>query len=120
MEDIGNIIYYVVIFVIALISWLSSPKKKKQQQTSIPSPFPTHEMQTTPPPVPNRKRKAAPPPVPKAQLYTSAQSSLSSKYINDTFTEPEEEPTLIEELDLTNMESFRKAVIYTEILNRKY
>jgi len=122
MEDIGNIIYYIVIFVIAIVSWLSSStKKKSQQQTNIPSPFPEHEILATPPPVPKVRRKSTPPPPPdRLHTKTNIYSDLSSKYKEISPIQLEEEPSLIEELDLTDTESFRKAVIYTEILNRKY
>lgn len=122
MEDIGNIIYYIVIFVIALISWLSnSTKKKAQQQTNTPSPFPTQEMSPMPSSPPVKRQKTAPPPPPKhIKRQEKLQSTLSSKYTIDTPVMLEQEASLADELDLTDPESFRKAVIYTEILNRKY
>jgi len=122
MEDIGNILYYIVIFVIALVSWLSSStKKKSQQQTNSPSPFPTQEMSPKPSPPPVKRQKTVPPPAPnRTRQQEKLHSTLSSKYIIDTPIMLEEEISLVDELDLTNQESFRKAVIYTEILKRKY
>lgn len=121
MEDIGNLVYYILIFAVAIISWISSLTKKKQQhQTTIPSPFPTQEMPTVPPAVP-RKKKQAPPPVPKkTRQQSNTNSFLSSKYKESTPVLLEEEgASIADDLDLNNAETFRKAIIYSEILNRK-
>ncbi|MDR2917763.1 MAG: hypothetical protein LBV72_00145 [Tannerella sp.] len=122
MEDnIGNLIYYILIFAVALISWISGLTKKKQQkQTTIPAPFPTQEI-TDVPPAPPKKRKQGPPPVPKRMRQESYKDSfLSSKNKDATTILQEEEGThLMDDLELNNPESFRKAIIYSEILNRK-
>lgn len=121
MEDIGDLIYYILIFVVALISWVSSlTKKKKQHQTTIPSPFPTQEMPVMPPPPP-KKKKQAPPPVPKRLRQQSYKDSFVSSKQKETTTifQEEERVSLADDLELNNAESFRKAIIYSEILNRK-
>ena len=121
MEDIGDLIYYILIFVVAIISWISSlTKKKKQHQTTIPSPFPTQEMPVVPP-APPRKKKQGPPPVPKRvrqQSYSDAFLSSKDKGTT-TILQGEEHISPMDDLELNNAESFRKAIIYSEILNRK-
>lgn len=121
MEDIGNLLYYIVIFVIALVSWLSGAGKKKPHQTGKTSPFPipVPEMQSTPPPMPKRTKKT-PPPIPRnIRQESPGYSSLYTKN-NDTPVMLEDDgPSVADELELTDMESFRKAIIYAEIFNRK-
>ena len=121
MEDIGNLLYYIVIFVIAIVSWISSSGKKKQQQTSIPSPFPTQqETFTMPAPVSEKKRKTPPPAPRNTRQMPFAQSTLSSKYTDNTPIQVEDNSNpIIDDLDLDNAESFRRAIIYAEIFNRK-
>lgn len=121
MEDIGNLIYYIVIFVVAIVSWVrSSTKKKQQHQTALPSPFPTQDMPVIPPPAP-RKKKVVPPPVPKHTRPESYPGSfMSSKYKDSPILMQEEEGvSLRDELELNRADDFRKAILYSEILNRK-
>ena len=118
MEDIGNLLYYIVIFVIAIVSWISNSNKKKQQQDSIPSPFPTQQNTSAGPPSVPRGKKKAPPPIPRNTLFS--QSSLSSKYTDDTpILIEDSSDSIADDLNLNDADSLRKAIIYAEIFNRK-
>lgn len=120
MEDIGNLLYYIVIFVIAIVSWISSSGKKKQQPTNIPSPFPAQTDTLTIPPPESERRKKMPPPVPRnIRQMPSTPSISSSKYTDTPVLLEESSNPIVDDLDLNNAESFRKAIIYAEIFNRK-
>jgi len=130
MDELGNWVYIILMVVFAISSlYRSINKKKEEQSTQMPVPelpdfqdFP--EQPYTMPPVPMKKsRKSHPPaPTPKNQPYSSlfASSTVSeSLHVEKSFM-PEQESALADELDLTDAEAFRKAIIYSEILNRKY
>jgi len=124
MDELGNWVYIILMVVVGISSlWSSINKKKGQQQTSIPAPDPP-EPSFPVPPVPVKKNK-------KSTLFEHAKSEqpfgsrltsqmAESSLPKETSIEPEEEFVLVDELDLKDAESFRRAIIYAEILNRKY
>jgi hypothetical protein len=127
MEDIGNIVYWVLILGAIIVSSLSSLKKKQQEPQPQPQPSQPQswEEMMMPPPAPAPKKKKKAPPVPRAQ-YQRAQSSLKaseegeSMFGNSPILAEETETVIIDNLGLTDADAFRKAIIYAEILNRKY
>ena len=124
MDEFGDWIYIVLMVVVGITSLFKSiNKKKEQQQTHIPVPKPPQQSFPTPP-VPTKQSRRMPPPVPE-HLRQSFSSLFESSTIAESLkTEialmPEQESILADELDLTDAEAFRKAIIYSEIINRKY
>jgi hypothetical protein len=126
-NHLGDWLYYIVILVVAGISMLNGMnKKKRQQQEPDSSPFPPEEILLPPPPVRMQQKKKTPPPVPERTRKSSFLSSRIPDEGERMFTpEPfvfneEKDSGWMEKLDLTDTEAFRKAIIYSEILNRKY
>ena len=123
MDEFGNWIYIIIMVIVAITSLLSSMNKKKgQQQTQMPDPeFPEEWFPTPPvPPVPKKMNRKTPPPIPVHSKNKPYHSIPMSQILNTELLEPEKETLLIDELDLSDAEAFRKAIIYSEILNRKY
>ncbi|MDR3262524.1 MAG: hypothetical protein LBT78_11940 [Tannerella sp.] len=118
----GDWLYYIVILVVAIITWVSSLNKKKQQaQTSSPQ-----EMPPVSPPEVASSRRRTPPPAPKqlrwqsrfpSQATNEGERVLTAEQLVST---DETEEVWADELDLSDTNAIRKAVIYAEILNRKY
>jgi len=124
MDEFGNWIYIILMFVVLISSVFKSfTKKKEQQQAQIPVPEEPEEVFPVPP-VPKIKTKKLPPPIPvqKKQAYSSlfASPSVAESLQTELSMMQEPENTLADELDLSDPESFRKAIIYSEIINRKY
>ena len=77
------------------------------------------------PPVSTPQERKQPPPAPKQpkrQPFStlSSASTVVTGSPSETFFKPEEEHAIADELDLSDADAFRKAVIYSEILHRKY
>jgi len=125
MEEFGDWIYIIIMVVVGISSLFSSINKKKaQQQTQMPSSEPL-DPSFPDSSVPKKKEKKQPPPVPKqikrqpfnmqSTIPTVETDSQTEKYLMQ-----EKESALVDELDLDDPDSFRKAIIYSEILHRKY
>jgi len=70
MDEIGNWIYIILMFVVLISSVFKSfTKKKEQQQAHIPVPEAPEEVFPFPP-VPKIKTKKLPPPVPVQNMRT--------------------------------------------------
>ena len=141
-ENIGDWLYILFLAIAGISSMFSSKKKKKQpkqilgqpdreivaEEESVPDKGfweVLEEMQNPKPvkqpvPTPKRKKKqqqvAAPSPFLAAEKVTDKQSPAGNRLVV---------PSTQEEIPLTDIEfdnaaELRKAVIYTEILNRKY
>jgi hypothetical protein len=128
MDNHVDWLYYIVILVVGLISFVGNLKKKKPQEQTLPPASPPSMEEILLPPVPQlqtRKRKN-PPPTPKARRtsYTSpSQGMEEGRRMLDEETiafGERKETTRAGELDLTDADVFRKAFIAAEILNRKY
>ncbi|MDR3194062.1 MAG: hypothetical protein LBT76_02055 [Tannerella sp.] len=130
-NHVGDWLYYIVILAVAAISWLNSAnKKKRREQSQTPAPsssWPEEEfLPPPPPPAPRQTKRQTPPAVPsqrraefRHRLFTPAEEggrAIASQILY------EEEPgtPLVETLELTDPDTFRKAVVYAEIMNRKY
>jgi len=124
MDEIGNWVYIILMFVVLVSSVFKSfTKKKEQQQTQFPFPdIPEEEFPV--PPAPKKKARKSPPPIPvqKNQPYSSlyASQGVAENLQTEVSMMQEPECTLADELDLSDPEAFRKAIIYSEIINRKY
>ncbi|MDR2627749.1 MAG: hypothetical protein LBC40_06920 [Dysgonamonadaceae bacterium] len=128
MDNIGDWIYYIVILVVAGISWLNNSAKKRRQEADEAAPEASQEEMHTPPPPP------PPPPVPSPRTkprvsrqatHPSATSSIASsegeRMIKTDWSAEEDaakDALRVEELELTDVEAWRKAVIYAEILKK--
>lgn len=128
MDNIGDWLYVVFIIIAAASSLLSSGRKKKQSKEILGQPGKEfHPYQPPVPPAPRPEKKTPQPvarpqtkkqPSPFLQAEKNARSYMSPPPPVTSFNEPEPEPAL--ELDFRCADDLKKAVIYSEILNRKY
>ena len=128
MDEFGDWIYIILMVVVGISSLFSSiSKKKRGQQTQMPLPEsvePT-ELSYPAPSIPKKKERKLPPPVPghlKPQSYNTRLTfpDVETALQSEIYLMQEEESTLAGELELTDPDTFRKAVIYSEVLKRKY
>ena len=125
MEEFGDWVYIILMVVVGISSLFNSINKKKgKQQTQMPSPAPS-EPSYPAPPVPAKKKRELPPPVPGHIKHQPFNTHLTYPTIEDglrtdIFLTQEEENTLANELELSDPDAFRKAVIYSTVINRKY
>ena len=130
MEELGDWVYIILMVVVGISSLYSSAKKKqKQQQMQMPTPVSDpsdqYEMPDPTPSVPNKIERKQPPTFQK-KMKRQPFNTYSTIPPVETFAQieknllQEEENTIASNLELTDADSFRKAVIYAEILNRKY
>ena len=141
MDNVGDWIY-IVFLIVAAISGLFSSKNKKKRPTQVLG-QPGHdsypeentssgkgfweilEEATTPqkpeaPTAPIHKKKKKTP-VSKPFLSTEQEIQKSKVSSSQPMNFPaEEEHSMLEDIEFNNAEELRKAVIYSEILNRKY
>ena len=141
MDNVGDWIY-IVFLIVAAISGLFSSKKKKKRPTQVLG-QPGHdtypeentssgkgfweilEEATTPqkpeaPTAPIHKKKKKTP-ASKPFLSTEQEIQKSKVSSSQPMNFPiEEEHSMLEDIEFNNAEELRKAVIYSEILNRKY
>ena len=126
MDGLDSWIYIIIMAIAAFSSLVSSiNKKKREQQTQMPAPTSSDGSYPVPPPIPKRKSKKPPTLVSEQtrnQPFTSFIDPSMAKSSLDTEMAlmPEEETVLADELDLADANALRQAVIYAEILNRKY
>lgn len=145
MDNLGDWIY-IVFLIVAAVSGLFSSKNKKKRPTQVlgqPEYDTTKEQQTPsgkgfweileeatnerpkqktvtstiPEKKKNKKDTRQPNP------FLSAEQNIHQSKVNPTppVNFPiEEEHVLLEDIEFNNAEELRKAVIYSEILNRKY
>lgn len=137
MDNLGDWIY-IVFLIVAAVSGLFSSKNKKKRPTQVlgqPEYEPAKEEHapsgkgfweileeaTTPPEKKEKKIKKKEIRQPNPFLAAEQEihkSKVSSSPITNFPTE--EEHALLEDIEFNNTEELRKAVIYSEILNRKY
>lgn len=130
MDNLGDWIY-IVFLIVAAISGLFSSKNKKKHPTQVLG-QPGHDSypeekassgkvlweileETTTP------KKPEAPIVPKPSFTTGQEISKSKVSSSQLMNFPtEEKHPKLEDIEFNNAEELRKAVIYSEILNRKY
>lgn len=149
MENLGDLIYIVVLAAIGLSSLFSAGKKKKAEgemrkkqtppdivtpQTASDRDFwdiLTEPENKRPPvivkPTPKPQKKSPKPQVAKSapvSSFLTGESEIERAIRKQTpavsALEEEERDPLVTAEDFNDPESLRKAVIYSEILNRKY
>ena len=127
MDEFGDWVYIILMVVVGISSLFSSiGKKKRQQQTQMPLPESVEPTESSypAPSAPKKKERKLLPPVPGGPIkYQSYNADLAFPTIEtqtEMFLMQEEENTLANELGLTDPDAFRKAIIYSEILKRKY
>ena len=141
MDNVGDWIY-IVFLIVAAISGLFSSKNKKKRPTQVLG-QPGHdtypeentssgkgfweilEEATTPqkpeaPTAPIHKKKKK---TPASNPFLSTEQEIQKSKVSSS--QPmnfpaEEEHSMLEDIEFNNAEELRKAVIYSEILNRKY
>lgn len=144
MENSGDWLY-IVFLAVAAVSSLFSSKKKKKRPTEILGQPDTEVItsdqstpqkgfwelledakkefnrelkpQTTEKKKQNKKQKA---PAPKPFLSAEAEIQQSSIFAASSGPTIEEEHSIMQDIEFKNTSDLRKAVIYAEILNRKY
>ncbi|MDF9829213.1 hypothetical protein [Parabacteroides sp. PF5-6] len=149
MENLGDWIYILVLGVIGLSSLLTSGKKKKVEEEAKKQAPPPPEVVTpqtasdrdfwddftdwvekttvveAKPKVQKTVSKPKPTPKPQATPFLTGESEIERKIRQQTpmggLSEEETAAApLVTAADFNEPESLRKAVIYAEILNRKY
>jgi hypothetical protein len=126
MDEYGDWVYIILMVVVGISSLIGSiNKKKRQQEMQMPVPEYSDEPSFPIPSVPTQQERKQPPPAPKQpkrQPFSTLSSAPTVVTVSpsETFFKPEEEHTIADELDLSDADAFRKAVIYSEILHRKY
>lgn len=141
MDNIGDWLYIVLLIVAGISSMFGSGKKKKRPSTILGQPDKDivteepsdpqkgfweilQEIQNEPAPTEKPKKKASKKTKPADQPFLSAESTLFNQQTHSTSakqTQPiEEEPGIMPDTAFTDMAELRKAIICSEILNRKY
>lgn len=145
MDNLGDWVYIVFLIVAAVSGLFNSKGKKKRPAQVLGQPehdmFPEEQTSSgkgfweileetaTPqqkklviekPPRPKKNKKAEK--RVQTPFLTAEQEIQKSKVISSqpTNLQVEEEPSLLQDIEFNNAEELRKAVIYSEILNRKY
>ncbi|MDR2120461.1 MAG: hypothetical protein LBP64_06270 [Tannerella sp.] len=131
MDNFEDWLYYIIFLVIGIVSYVGSAKKKNRDETVAPPPppaYPEYEEQApSPVPIPPGERRTSLPPVPervkRAGGYVSLFQDEGRRVSDNTaslLSEETYEKSIADKMELNSADAFRKAVIYAEILNRKY
>lgn len=141
MDNVGDWIYIVFLIVAAISGLFSSKNKKSARHKSSDSPVTTHTRRKIPLrekvfgkfwrrqlPLKSRKhqlhrsiKRKKKTPASKPFLSTEQEIQKSKVSSSQPMNFPaEEEHSMLEDIEFNNAEELRKAVIYSEILNRKY
>lgn len=133
MDNLGDWIYIVFLIVAALSGLFSSKNKKKHPTQVLGQPeYETAQEEATPSDkgfwemLEGVKKER-----PKPQTVTKTVSAVNpflaaeqeihkSKIKSSRPIQPEEEHSILQDIEFNNIDELRKAVIYSEILNRKY
>ena len=130
MDNAGDWLYIVFLAIAGISSLFSSKNKKKRPKQILGQP--DKEIVTSEKEVPAKgfwkilEEMQKPEPVkqpaaaPKPFLAGAKMADRQSSARNRLATPPAEEESPLTEIEFDNAAELRKAVIYTEILNRKY
>lgn len=147
MDNIGDWLYILFLIIAGISGLFSSKNKKKRPKQILGQPdqeIPTdeennpqkgfweilQEMQEEPqkempdipqakePPHKQEKRKVSP--TPQSFIPEEKHNARQTKVKQPSVVPTAEEESLLPDLELNHAAELRKAVIYTEILNRKY
>ena len=126
MESIGDWIYLVLILIFTASGMFGSKSKKKRPTVVLGGPeYEPEGTERTSWEMPedadaSQSKKAKmpePAPIPKVEPSIGPLSSRTSAALENTAGEGH---SILEDVDFKDAEELRKAVIYSEILNRKY
>jgi hypothetical protein len=125
MDNIGDWIY-LIIFGIAAVAGLFKEFKKKTSPTATPKPVAKKAENAAPPATKPAVKRASP----KQSRPVEKQPApfLTVDTLRDHNAIPDDEPILTENeeeqnaptLDAQNVDEIRRAIIYSEILGRRY
>ncbi|MDR1645022.1 MAG: hypothetical protein LBS05_04260 [Tannerellaceae bacterium] len=131
MDNLGDWLYIVLLVIAGISGLLSSGKKKKQPEEVWQQPEPEtpeySEWDSSPwdpapqpaPPAPLPRR--AEQPIKTKQAYVSLFQEGERNVANrQTENPPQEIPPLISAENLRDADELKKAILYSEIFNRKY
>ncbi|MDR1557561.1 MAG: hypothetical protein LBS88_11135 [Tannerellaceae bacterium] len=129
MDNLGDWLYIVLIVIAGISSLLSSIKKKKQPEEILRQPDPGEyqdywDWETAPQPQPAEAKKKEEAPGKPAYIPLFKEGERSMTLVADAFDQAEE-PSQENAFCLSgesfqDIDEWKKAVIYSEILNRKY
>lgn len=141
MESIGDYIYIIAIIATIISSFFKKSKKKKKQTTHTPTsqPNPWEEIQrqweeatqTAPAvqPIPAQQTETKSNKTTRSKHYTQPMSYETTddvsklrvkKRPSNTLYTTEETPIEVIDIALDEPNEIRKAILYSEIINRKY
>ncbi|MDR0758060.1 MAG: hypothetical protein LBF85_09470 [Tannerella sp.] len=126
MDNFGDWLYYIIFLVVAIVSFVNSAKKKNRTETAVPPPPPPAYEEEPPVHIPSRAKIKMPPAPERAKKtggYVPLFPNEGQRVLENAMSLPDKEAndiSLVDKLELNSADSFRKAVIYSEILNRKY
>lgn len=112
MENLFQIFIIVVVVIIALVKQFgkaAKQAKEEQVKMNIPEIYEEVENESYTPPTSYKKAKRKP-----VTKHSSSQSGIP------TSPPIPEEPNADTEFDISSSEEIRRAIIWSEILNRKY
>jgi hypothetical protein len=125
MDNLGDWLYIVLLVIAGISGLLSSARKKKQPEKEterLPdaddapeSEYWDWEMPTEPQYVETEKTEQTPPPKPPAYIPLFKEEEV--KLPEESF---HGKPLALSGEDFKNVDELKKAIIYSEILNRKY
>ncbi|MDR1371599.1 MAG: hypothetical protein LBJ17_00530 [Dysgonamonadaceae bacterium] len=120
MENLKEYLPLLVILVLSLVSQAFKPKKKKPETTPAPKVENNEpDVWFEPVSVPKPASQVVIPPKPKISQTKTIKPSSLSILVQDSILEEE---TVIDDpfLNVADSEEIRKAIVYSEILHRKY
>ena len=137
MEDLGDYIYLIFIAIAVVSSFFGKKKKKETEPNEHPAPATNwqeiikqmaegKELVETPEPVPVKvapvvAKPATASPTPEAMVSVKSAAEGTRSVVNRTAVVDDEEASQSSLLvDLDDQEDAAKAIIYSEILTRKY
>lgn len=116
MEDFFQVLVIIGIIAVAVIKQFAKKAEETQKQKPVVNPY--EDMDFPPlPPVPPISEK---PFKPVTRITTPRPSSILENKPGDTPILQEEQISEKPEFDIQSAEEVRKAIIWSEILNRKY
>jgi hypothetical protein len=119
--NIGNLIFWGVVVISIITRIVKSVNKGKEEKQVQQKPLSPQTSTQTPPQLIKVKKQetiAPPPPFPKKQTVPVMEAAEEEKIEEIGLEEFTASETF--EFDLSDISEAKKAVIYSEILNRKY
>jgi hypothetical protein len=118
MDNLGDWLYVIVAIVAGIYGIVSSARKKKRPEEVLDLPLPTEEDW-----LPRPETEQAPPPKKPEVKVVRPELYKASVIVEQDYFPPEiqiDNPFGISLEELQDGDGVKKAIIYSEILNRKY